>query len=308
MTLRVITDIHAATDFLQSGSALTIGTYDGVHVGHTVILDRLVALARQGSLKSVLVTFRPHPKQVVAPMDAPQLLTTYDEKLTLLEGRGIDAVCVVKFDRDFAQLTAHTFLKDYLVERFSCRHVVIGYNHAFGYRRQGDASFLKEHSVDYGYEFSMIDPIIRRNEPVHSSRIREEILSGDYSFAVEMLGHDYTITGKVVCGKGLGKQLGYPTLNLKTPPEKLIPPPGVYAAYAEIAGERHFGMMFIPDVVTEFTLEVNLFDFDRDLYDQTILVCPTRFIRKTIRFENRQDLIEQIGNDKREIRNVFDLN
>lgn len=305
--MRVLTDLMSAVNFFKGGSAITVGTYDGVHIGHAAILDKLVSLGRESNLKSCLVTFSPHPKQVVAPDDSPQLLTTTDEKLEFLEKRDIDATFILKFNSEMAKLSAQDFLEQYLVRQFSCKHLVIGYNHAFGHKREGDAVFLQDNAEKYGYKFTITEPIIYRGEPVHSSRIRKEILTGDYGQSLEMLGHEFSVIGTVVRGKGLGKRLGYPTLNLHVPPEKLIPPSGVYAAYAIVDSERYFGMVFIPDVKQGFSLEMNLFDFEGELYNKCVKVCPTAFVRRSFRFDNYDDLVEQIDLDKRQIRNILNL-
>lgn len=306
--MRVITDIKEAARFFSGGSAVTIGTYDGVHIGHATILDNLVSLARTSGLKSCLVTFSPHPKQIVAPNDSPQLLTTTEEKLEFLRARDIDATVIINFDRKIARMSAREFLESYLVEQLQCKHLMIGYNHAFGHKREGDTDFLRENADKYGYKFTITEPIILGGEPVHSSRIRKEILKGDYGLALKMLGHDFTIIGNVVRGKGLGRDLGYPTINLRVPPEKLVPPSGVYAAHALIESRRHYGMVFIPQTAEGFSLEMNLFDFESDLYNQCIKVCPTRFMRKSIKFESPEDLVQQINRDKLEITNVLNLN
>ncbi|MCK4857689.1 MAG: bifunctional riboflavin kinase/FAD synthetase [candidate division Zixibacteria bacterium] len=305
--MKVITDIDEAARFCAGGSAVTIGTFDGVHIAHATLIDNLVKDARRAALKSVLITFYPHPKQVVAPDEAPQLLSVREEKLELLQNRGLDAVFFISFDQQIAHVTAPQFLEEYLVGKFSVKKLVVGYNHAFGYRREGTADFMKDNAQRYGYEFSLTEPIILEGEPVHSSRIRHEIRHGDFDLSLRMLGHDFIITGTVVRGKGLGQQLGFPTINLKVPPEKLVPPTGVYAAYVDSSSDRYYGMMYVGETLQEYALEVNLFDFNNELYNKQVKVCPTRFIRRSIRFDNHRELVSQIKRDEKNIRDVFHL-
>jgi riboflavin kinase/FMN adenylyltransferase len=305
--MQVITELKAAASYLSPGSVVTIGTYDGVHRGHDVIIGKVVSEARAAGLKSLLVTFAPHPKQVVAPDQAPGLLTTHDEKLRLLEARELDAVFVIEFDTEFAKMSSKAFLEQYLIGGFKCRHLIVGYNHAFGHRREGNAEFLQEHAGNYGYRFTVTEPIINGGEAIHSSRIRQEIENGNFGYAVDLLGHDCVLSGVLVRGNSLGRQLGYPTINVQLPPEQLVPPAGVYAAYVEVDSMRHYGMMYIPENPDGFAVEVNMFDFDADLYGCKVRVCPTSFIRDNRRFAAREDLVNQIGRDATEIKRVLKL-
>lgn len=303
--MKVLTNIREAAEFLADGSVATIGSYDGVHVGHSEILKRLREEAQASGLKSLLITFSPHPQQVIAPKHAPKLLTTTPEKIKIIEQHNLDAMFLIKFDKAMSLVSADEFLEKYLLESFKLRHLIIGYNHTFGHQREGDAEFLREESTRRDFELTLIEPIIVRGEPVHSSRIRKVILHGDYDLSLQLLGHDYRITGTVVKGKGIGKSLGFPTLNLKTPPEKLIPPSGVYAAYVLIGGDRRPGMMYIGESGQGYALEVNLFDFSEDLYGREVVVAPTHFVRRSERFARQEDLVAQIRRDEEKIRELF---
>jgi riboflavin kinase/FMN adenylyltransferase len=284
------------------------GSYDGVHLGHDLILKRLVEISRDQGLRSLLITFSPHPQQVLAPRRAPKLLSITEEKIELVSQYGLDAMFIIQFNEEVARVTARRFMEEYLIGHFTLRRLVIGYNHAFGYQREGDVDFLKQNQEKYGFELTLIEPIICRGEPVHSSRIRKAMQHGDYNVSLELLGHDYIITGVVVRGKGVGKELGFPTINIKVPEEKLVPPAGVYAAYVVIDGDRFNGMMYIGEESREYALEVNLFDCQLDLYGKTVKVAPTRFIRRSARFAAQKDLIEQIKRDERKIRELFSIN
>ncbi|MFH2056422.1 MAG: bifunctional riboflavin kinase/FAD synthetase [bacterium] len=303
--MEVFRELKHAASFLEGGTVATIGSYDGVHLGHAQILDRLAAEARASSLKSLLITFSPHPQQVISPKRAPKLLSTTPEKIKLVARHNLDAMFLINFDEKMSRVSARDFLGQYLLGGFKLRHLVIGYNHAFGHQREGDAEFLKQESTHRDFKLTLIEPVICRGEPVHSSRIRKVILHGDYDLSLELLGHDYQITGKVVHGKGLGSSLGFPTINIKTPPEKLIPPSGVYAAYVLIDGDRREGMMYIGESDQDYALEVNLFDFDRNLYGQEVVVAPLRFVRRSLRFAHQHELVEQIRADEKRIREMF---
>lgn len=303
--MRVFRDLSEATAFLADGTVATIGSYDGVHLGHAQILDRLVSESRASGMKSLLITFSPHPQRVVAPNRAPKLLSTTEEKIKLVEKHELDAMFLIQFDKEMSRVSARDFLEKYLLEGFKLRHLVIGYNHAFGHQREGDVKFLAAEAPKRDFKLTLIEPIICRGEPVHSSRIRKVILHGEYDLSLELLGHDFHITGEVIHGKGLGNSLGFPTINLKTPPEKLIPPSGVYAAYVLIEGDRYPGMMYIGESEQDYALEVNLFDFDRDLYGQEVVVAPTIFVRRSQRFARQEDLVAQIRADETKIREMF---
>lgn len=302
--MQVFRDIKEASRFLSGGAALTIGSYDGYHVGHAVIVKELCAIAKQSGLKSVLITFAPHPQQIVAPDTAPKLLTTTAEKLALLEQTELDAAVIINFDQQFASIRAEDFLKEYLVERFHSRHVVIGYNHAFGHRREGNVDFLKSNARNHNYQVTILEPVILAGEAVHSSRVRAAVHDGEFDNVLTMLGHGLVLTGEVVRSKGLGAKLGYPTINVKLPPEKIVPPPGVYAACTIIDDVRYDGMMYVGESRQQFAFEVNLFDFSGDLYSRTVQVYPTKYVRKSIRFSSQAELVKQITEDEKKIRNI----
>ena len=189
--MKILTDINEAKSLLASGTVATIGSYDGVHLGHAEILDRLATEARQSGLQSLLITFSPQPQRVVAPNRAPQLLSTNEEKIKLVESHNLDAMFIINFTAEMSRVSAPEFLEKYLVESFNLRHLIIGYNHAFGHQRAGNVEFLKTQTERYNFRMTLIDPIICRGEPVHSSRIRKVILHGDYDLSLKLLGHDY---------------------------------------------------------------------------------------------------------------------
>jgi riboflavin kinase/FMN adenylyltransferase len=305
--MQVFSNIESAAAFLRDGSAVTIGSFDGIHVAHQSILAELSTCARENGLKSVLVTFDPHPQQIVSTTDIPPLLTTTAEKLRLLEEQKPDAVVVINFTREVAAISARDFLEKYLLKGLACRFLVIGSNHAFGHRREGNAEFLRANAEQYGYHLKALDPILFRDRPVSSMRIRREIITGDFGAALAMLGHDLEFEGAVVHGKGLGKRLGFPTINVTLAAEKIVPASGVYAAYNIVDSRRLYGMMYVGDQKQKFAFEVNLFDFDGDLYGDTVSVFPTAFVRGSMQFADSGALAKQIAHDEVTIREMFNI-
>lgn len=299
--------MESATEFLREGTAVTIGSFDGIHLGHQSIIAELRRCASDNRLKSVLVTFDPHPQKVVSKRDVPPLLTTTSEKLRLLERQGLDAVVVINFTPEIAAIGAQDFLEKYLLKGLVCRHLVIGMNHAFGHGREGNVEFLRNNAARCGYHLKTLEPVLFEDYSISSMRIRREIATGKYSAALAMLGHDLEFEGVVVHGKGVGKSLGFPTINVTLSADKIVPPPGVYAAYNMVGSERRFGMMYVGDEPQNFAFEVNLFDFGGDLYGETVSVFPTAFVRGPIRFVNTQMLTAQIAQDETRIRELFNI-
>ncbi len=305
--MRVFFDIQSAGAFLREGSAVTIGSFDGIHAGHQRILTELSRSACEDGLMSVLLTFDPHPQQVVATADAPPLLTTTAEKLRLLENVGMDAVVVVHFTPEVAAVGARDFLEEYLLNGLACRLLVIGSNHAFGHRREGSVDFLKANADRYGYRLKTLDPVYFGDRRVSSMRIRREIIAGDFGSALTMLGHDLEFEGTVVRGAGISKGLGFPTINITLPAGKIVPAPGVYAAYVVLESRRHYGMMYVGEKTEEFAFEVNLFDYEGDLYGDTVRAFPTAFVRPPVRFADSASLMKQIAHDEATIREMFNI-
>jgi riboflavin kinase/FMN adenylyltransferase len=301
--VQIFRSAEAASEFLSSGSALTIGNFDGIHLGHQVMIRETVERAQAAGLKSALVTFDPHPQAILSPQSAPKLLTLTDEKLRLLQdATGLDAVIVIPFDSTLVQVSATEFLERVLLKSLSCLILVIGFNHAFGHNRQGDASYLRRLVPRLKFLLVTREPVMIDDAPVQSSRIRKAMTQGDYNEATRLLGHEFELCGKVVHGKGMGKRLGFPTINVRVAPSKIVPQAGVYAAYTLIGSEKRLGMMYIGESEQEFDFEVNLFDFDGDLYDAEVGVVPTAYIRPSQRFDSERELIAQIGHDEKKIR------
>jgi riboflavin kinase/FMN adenylyltransferase len=302
--MKVHRDIDALPVFRNA--VITIGTFDGVHMGHRQVIDKLKAEAKAVNGESVIVTFHPHPRKVVSStILGIRLINTLDEKIQLLEQLGIDHVVIVPFTDAFANQPAEAYIADFLIGKFKPHTIIIGYDHRFGRERQGDYRMLERNAEKFGYRLKEIPKHILENISISSTNIREAILHSDTDTAAKLLGYDFFFTGMVVHGDKLGRQLGYPTANLRvTDEEKIVPGNGIYAVYANAEGstERLKGMMsigFRPTVDgKKRVIEVNLFDFNKDIYDQQLTVHVKKYLREEIKFDGLEALVKQIDQDK----------
>jgi len=289
----------------NNGTVVTVGTFDGIHLGHQEIFRRVRVESEKTGRDAVLVTFHPHPKVVVNPDDIPMLLTTIEEKEKFVPNFFDGRVLVLDFNEKLKNMTAERFVKDILIEKIHTKKLIVGYDHAFGKDRSGNIDALRKLGGEYGFEVEVVEPIIIDGEPVSSTRIRKAMLRNRYPEAIKLLGHEYAIYGKVERGIGLGKKIGYPTANIKISGRKLLPPEGVYACWIQVDKEEKNGMMFIGqnhfNPLARLSIEINLFDFDRDIYNDDIIVFPTQFIRENKRFESTDELVAQLEKDKNNI-------
>ncbi len=286
-------------------AVVTSGTFDGVHVGHQKILHRLKELARETGGETVVVTYWPHPRLVLYPDDpAIQLLTTFEEKLVLLDALGIDHLVQIPFTKEFSQLSSDAFVRQVLVDKIATRHLVIGYDHHFGRNREGGFEYLKEHAAEYGFTVEEIPRQDVDQVGVSSTKIRNALEAGQVHTAREYLGRPYRLAGAVVQGDQLGRQLGYPTANLRIDsPHKLIPADGIYAVHVEHAGQRYEGMLYIghrPTIQgTSRNIEVNIFDFDQDIYGDKLHVDLLARTRGDMTLDSLEALAAQLKEDKK---------
>ncbi|MCX6833816.1 MAG: bifunctional riboflavin kinase/FAD synthetase [candidate division Zixibacteria bacterium] len=296
--------------FSAGSTVVTLGTFDGIHRGHQAIFARVREVAKNKQLTSVLVTFHPHPRTVVTPDNIPMLLTTIEEKQRFVPCFFEGTVIVVNFNESLRNLSAEQFVKQVLVERIGVKHLIVGYDHGLGKDRGGNTETLERLGQEFGFDLEVVKPVIWNDAPISSTRIRQALTYGKYDFAVELLGHDYAIFGTVERGIGLGKKLGYPTANVKYSQWKLLPPEGVYACWVQLGKEERGGMMFVGqnhfNPVARLTVEVNLFDFDRDIYDEETIVYPTRYVRQNRRFPSTESLVAQIKQDKEQILEILE--
>lgn len=286
-------------------AVVTIGTFDGVHIGHQQILTQLKQEAARIQGETVIITFHPHPRKVVAAGQTPVfLINTIEEKIELLERNGIDNLVIVPFTEDFARQTPEEYCEHFLIEKFHPHTVIIGYDHRFGQARKGDYKLLELYSEKLGFELKEIPAHVINESTVSSTRIREAILNGNIELAKSLLGYDFFFEGKVVEGNKLGRTLGYPTANLQVGiEEKLVPGNGVYAVTVALPdGTQKNGMMNIGVRPTvdgkKRMIEVNIFDFDKDIYGITLRVYVKKYLRGEQKFDGLDALKQQLTIDK----------
>jgi riboflavin kinase/FMN adenylyltransferase len=287
----------------------TLGTFDGIHRGHQAILRRVREVSAETSLNPALVTFYPHPRVLVTPNDIPLLLTTIQEKAKFIPSFFDGRVFVLNFDETLKNMTADEFVESILLDTLGTSKLIVGYDHHFGKNRGGTIDELYRLGDKHAFDVEVVEPVIYDNSPVSSSRIRRAIQEKQYSHALGLLGHDYAIYGVVEQGLGLGRKLGYPTANVRYSMRKLLPPEGVYACRAHLGDEEFGGMMFIGqnhfNPAKRVTVEANLFEFDRDIYDHEIIVYPTSFIRENKQFSSTDLLVAQIDRDKKNVLEIL---
>ncbi len=293
---------HSINDFSSTKKTiLTLGTFDGVHIGHKKILERLIQ--QNEDYESLVLTFFPHPRMVLQEHSDLKLLNTIAEKIDLLEQIGIDNLVIHPFDEAFSRLTAEEFVSSVLVDRFHIHKIIIGYDHRFGRNRTANIDDLIAFGKQYGFEVEQISVQELNDISISSTKIRKALSEGDIALANDYLGYDYFLTGTVQKGKQLGRTIGFPTANLTIEENyKLIPQNGVYIVKSIFNQKTVFGMMnigFNPTVGGETkSIEINYFDFNEDLYDQSIAVSIVHRIRSEQKFASVTLLKEQLEKDK----------
>ena len=296
-------ELPAGLPETTNGTVLTVGTFDGVHRGHALVLERTAAAARRAGLPSVAVTFDPHPLDVVNPSAAPPLLTLWTEKLEVLGQTPIDYVGVVPFTPELSRLTPEEFVDRILIGRFRMRELLIGYDHGFGRGRAGDVESLKVIGQKRGFAVEIVEAVLGSDgSPISSTSVRRAIAHGDLPRALEGLGRRYSFTGVVQSGERRGRLLGFPTLNLLSgSSRKLLPPHGVYAVRAEARSGMFGGMMNLGPRPTfgdsEIGLEVHLFGAAGDWYGQSVRVEFVTRLRDTMKFSGPEELVAQLKTD-----------
>lgn len=282
---------------------VTTGTFDGVHVGHKKILDRIKEIARLNNGETVLITFYPHPRMILFPEDNDiKLLTSQEEKIKLLERCGVDNLIIIPFSKEFSRISSLDFVRNILVNKIGTKKLVIGYDHHFGRNREGSFEHLKEFGPVYGFEVEEIPAQDVDEISVSSSKIRQSLLEGNIDLANGFLGHAYSISGIVVKGDQIGRTLGYPTANIKVDfAYKLIPQFGIYLVKVNVMGSTYFGALNLGIRPTfaekSLQIEVNIFDFDGEIYGEKIEIYFLKKIREEKKFETIDELKIQIGVD-----------
>lgn len=296
---RKIEDINFDKD-----TVLTLGTFDGVHLGHQQIIKNVVESSLKENLRNLVITFHPHPRKVINSELNLKILTTPDEQIEIFQELGVENLFIINFTKEFSQLTPNDFIKNFLVEKIGLRRIVIGHDHHFGKGRGGDVEFLNSCAYKYGFEVSQIQPFLVDNEPVSSTKIRAAIESGDIHKANKMLGRIYSFSGVVIEGDKRGRELGYPTANIKlNDSDKLLPQIGIYAVMVELNGKTYKALLSIGKRPTfyndgELIPEVYIYDFNNDIYSQEIKVNVIQKLRGEEKFNSAEELIRQMNIDR----------
>jgi riboflavin kinase / FMN adenylyltransferase len=290
---------HVPPEFMDA--VLTIGNFDGIHLGHRAIFDDVLREARRIGRKAVVMTFEPHPKMMLHPERRPfYLLTTLDEKIGLLDAIGIDALILIPFTLEFAETTAEEFITEILWRRLMIRKIYIGHDYTFGKGKQGNEAYLAAFGKKLGFAVDVVNAVTVGNIVASSTRIRNAILDGDVRTAAMLLGRPYNLGGAVIEGKRRGATLGFPTANV-LPNKELIPPRGVYAAFGEFEKERYRGVLNIgynPTFSDErLSIEIHLLDFNRNIYGRDLEILFVERIRDEVKFTGPDALVAQIRRD-----------
>ena len=300
--MNVHRDLNALPKF--NNAVVTLGTFDGVHAGHQSLVESITSEAKRLGGESVLLTFDKHPRSVIKPGEAePKLLTTLDEKTTLLEKLGVDHLVIIPFTKAFSNLSAREYVSDFLVAKFHPSVIVIGYNHRFGHHRDGNIELLQKLSVDFKFEVKEINKQLVNDIAVSSSRIRIALEEGDVETANGLLGYEYMLNGLVERGDQRGRTIGFPTANIKpNDAHKLVPARGVYAVKTNVDGKSYDAMLNIGvrptvDGMRE-TIEAHILNFNADIYHQPVEIRFHKRLRDERKFESLDALKAQLENDK----------
>ena len=291
---------------------VTIGNFDGVHTGHRRIIHELLSCAAKHNGEPVVITFRNHPRTLFRPESPCKIVTTAEEKQQILHSLGVNHIIMLQFTRELSNLTANQFYNDLLINRLKMKEIVIGHDHAFGKNREGNIDYLMKLSAKTGIIVTRVEEELCADKVISSTFLRHEIENGNMEAAATLLSMRYSLTGKVVKGAGRGKGLGFPTANiLPDNPDKIIPAGGVYAAGVSFSDNSvYYGMLNIGynptfDGRTQ-SIEINIFDFNRDIYDETVTIEFFKRIRDEIKFDSVDSLIKQIKSDEIQIREFFE--
>ena len=306
--------IKAASEYKQiKPSVVTIGTFDGVHIGHQKIIKRIVEIAKKKNLQALVLTFFPHPRMVVQNDSSIKLINTIDEKAKQLESMGVNHLVIKKFTKSFSRLSALEYVRDVLVNKLKVKHIIVGYDHHFGRNRTANIEDLKEYGDFYGFEVTEIMPQEVDDVAVSSTKIRNALFKGDIKNANKFLGYNFLLTGRVEKGRGIGSTINFPTANINIKESyKLIPHSGVYLIKAMIKDVYFFGMMNIGNNPTvsedkRTNIEVHFFDFNNDIYGEVIKVELLDYLRNEIKFPSMLALREQLKKDEINAKHLIDL-
>ena len=291
------------------GAIVTIGNFDGVHLGHQYIFRRLIVEAHGEGRPAVLISFEPHPKMVLHPERRPfYLITSPEEKIRHISNFGIDSLILIPFSLGYARTTAEEFIHDVLLEKLRIRKIIVGHDYTFGRGKEGNEAFLTASGSRLGFEVEVLSAFKIGDTTISSTKIRKAILAGEVRYAASLLGRPYNLTGEVISGHHRGVSLGFPTANIN-PDKELVPPNGVYAVQVFLEGNRYQGVLnigFNPTFADQtLSIEVHIFDFNKNIYGKTLDIIFVERLREEIRFADPEELIVQIGRDIGRVREIL---
>ena len=299
--MKIIREFENYTE--NTPKVLSLGMFDGVHFGHISIINLLKSVAQENNLETAILTFWPHPRKVFNPNDEIKLLNTLNEKLNLLENANLDVVFLKSFDENFRNLTGEEFIRQILVQKLNVKHIIIGHDHVFGKNKSGNFELLQKLSKELDFVVQQLDAVKEGEFNISSTKIRNCLANGNIIGANKMLGYHYSVSGKVIDGKKLGRTIGYPTANIEVDELKLLPKKGAYIVEVYVKNKFYKGMLSIgtnPTVNGEkLTVEVYILDFNEDIYGEEITVKFRDFLHEEIKFESLEKLIERLDEDKR---------
>jgi riboflavin kinase / FMN adenylyltransferase len=295
----------------NKNTILTLGTFDGIHPGHLKIIDKLVSCSKEKGCRNVVITFHPHPRTVLGGINSLKMLTTQEEKANLLRKHNVENLLTINFTKEFAALSAEEFIYDYLINGIGMSEIVLGHDHHFGKNRSGNIELLKKIGDKENFIVTAAEAFLIDGEIVSSTKIRNAVSEGNISKANILLGRNYEFTGVVVGGDKRGRELGFPTANIKlTSQEKLLPASGIYAVKVFVDNGKHFGLLSIGNRPTfynegELVTEVYIYDFNREIYDKEVTVELVERLRGEEKFNSAEDLINQMNKDKENGLKIF---
>ena len=299
--MKIVREFENYTE--NTPKVLSLGMFDGVHFGHISIINLLKSVAQENNLETAILTFWPHPRKVFNPNDEIKLLNTLNEKLNLLENAKLDVVFLKSFDENFRNLTGEEFIRQILVQKLNVKHIIIGHDHVFGKNKSGNFELLQKLSKELDFVVQQLDAVKEGEFNISSTKIRNCLANGNIIGANKMLGYHYSVSGKVIDGKKLGRTIGYPTANIEVDELKLLPKKGAYIVEVYVKNKFYKGMLSIGTNPTvngdKLTVEVYILDFNEDIYGDEITVKFRDFLHEEIKFESLEKLIERLDEDKR---------
>ena len=299
--MKIVREFENYTE--NTPKVLSLGMFDGVHFGHISIINLLKSVAQENNLETAILTFWPHPRKVFNPNDEIKLLNTLNEKLNLLENANLDVVFLKSFDENFRNLTGEEFVRQILVQKLNVKHIIIGHDHVFGKNKSGNFELLQKLSKELDFVVQQLDAVKEGEFNISSTKIRNCLANGNIIGANKMLCYHYSVSGKVIDGKKLGRTIGYPTANIEVDELKLLPKKGAYIVEVYVKNKFYKGMLSIGTNPTvngdKLTVEVYILDFNEDIYGDEITVKFRDFLHEEIKFESLEKLIERLDEDKR---------